>query len=159
MLFALTALIFVEIHSLPCCLSSHSLLLVKFAECNDMNFSSGSSSGYSTGAEFITSLKDTLRYLVEEGRAGSPKMMSIGLHCRLARPGRVAALVEFLDYAKSWGKDVWICTREEIADYWTENHYPMGAGSPVKDESGNSSTTDGKAELTDTSERSEGDAI
>jgi hypothetical protein len=69
---------------------------------------------------------------VEEGRAGSPKMMSIGLHCRLARPGRVAGLAEFIDFAKSYKKEVWICTREGIADFWHENHFPMGAGSPVK---------------------------
>ena len=59
-------------------------------------------------------------------------MMNIGLHCRLARPGRVAGIAEFLDFAKSHKKDVWICTREQIADFWYENHYPRGAGSPVK---------------------------
>lgn len=59
-------------------------------------------------------------------------MMSVGLHCRLSRPARVAALSEFLDYAKSYGRDVWICTREEIADFWRENHYPVGAGSLVE---------------------------
>jgi hypothetical protein len=92
-----------------------------------MNFASGIPSSFSSGADYGTCLKDTLRYLVEEGRAGSPKMMSVGLHCRLARPGRVAALQEFVDYAKSYGsKDVWICTREEIADYWPEHHYPKG---------------------------------
>lgn len=57
--------------------------------------------------------------------------MTIGLHCRLARPGRVAGVAEFLDFAKSYKKDVWICTREQIADFWIENHYPRGAGSPV----------------------------
>jgi len=68
------------------------------------------------------------RYLVEEGRAGYPKMMSIGLHCRLARPGRVHGLSEFLDFAKSYSRrDVWFCTREQIADYWYENHFPIGA--------------------------------
>ena len=59
-------------------------------------------------------------------------MMSVGLHCRLARPGRVAGLSDFLDYAKSFGREVWICTREEIADFWIENHSPRGGGSPVK---------------------------
>ena len=57
--------------------------------------------------------------------------MSVGLHCRLARPGRVAGLAEFLDYAKSF-RDVWICTREEIADFWYEHHYPVGAGQLVR---------------------------
>lgn len=63
--------------------------------------------------------------------------MSVGIHCRLSRPGRVAALAEFIDFAKSY-RDVWICTREEIADFWHENHFPRGAGSPVK--SGSSSS-------------------
>ena len=55
-------------------------------------------------------------------------MMSIGLHCRLARPGRVHGLAEFLDFARSYGRrDVWFCTREQIADFWYENHFPFGA--------------------------------
>ena len=57
--------------------------------------------------------------------------MSVGLHCRLARPARVAAIQEFLDYAKSYGKEVWICTREEIANHWYEHHLPRGIGSPI----------------------------
>jgi hypothetical protein len=44
----------------------------------------------------------------------------------------VAGLSEFLDFVKSYGKDVWVCTREEIADFWTENHYPKGFGSPIE---------------------------
>ena len=59
-------------------------------------------------------------------------MMTVGLHCRLARPGRVAGLAEFLDYAKSFGREVWICTREQIANHWYENHLPRGVGSPIK---------------------------
>jgi hypothetical protein len=58
-------------------------------------------------------------------------MMSVGLHCRLARPARVAALAEFLDYAKSYGREVWICTRENIANHWYENHLPRGIGNPI----------------------------
>ena len=96
---------------------------------NDMRFVSPS--GFSQGRDFSQYLKDTLRFLVEEGRQGTPKMMSVGLHCRLMRPGRAAALADFIDFAKGYGKDVWICTREQIADYWYENHYPVGAGSPV----------------------------
>lgn len=61
--------------------------------------------------------------------------MSVGLHCRLARPGRVAGLADFLDYAKSFHKDVWICTREEIADFWYDHHYPVGAGNLMYTES------------------------
>lgn len=59
--------------------------------------------------------------------------MSVGLHCRIVgHPGRAAGLAEFMDFAKSLGKDVWICTREEIARHWYDNHYPRGGGSPVK---------------------------
>lgn len=67
-----------------------------------------------------------------EGKAGQPKMMTVGLHCRLARPGRVAAIQEFLDYAKSYGSTVWICTREQIANHWYENHLPRGVGTPIQ---------------------------
>jgi hypothetical protein len=97
---------------------------------NDMRFTSANN--FATGADFFQHLKETLKYLIEEGRAGGPKMMTVGLHCRLARPGRVAGLAEFLDFAKSYKKEVWICTREQIADFWHENHFPRGAGSPVK---------------------------
>ena len=97
---------------------------------NDMKFTAPNS--FSNGSDFCKYLKDTLRYLVEEGRAGYPKMMSVGLHCRLARPGRVAGLAEVCDFVKSYGKEVWVCTREEIADFWKEKHFPKGVGSPIK---------------------------
>jgi hypothetical protein len=58
--------------------------------------------------------------------------MSVGLHCRLARPGRMAALAEFLDFALTYSKSIWFCTREQVADFWSENHYPVGAGSPMR---------------------------
>ena len=68
------------------------LIIPYTLECNDMNFASGIPSSFSSGAaDYGKCLKDTLSYLIEEGRAGSPKMMSVGLHGRLARPGRVAA--------------------------------------------------------------------
>lgn len=70
-------------------------------------------------------------YLVAEGRAGQPKMMTVGLHCRLARPARAQAIADFVDYAKSFGREVWICTREQIANHWYENHLPRGVGSPI----------------------------
>lgn len=98
---------------------------------NDMRFTTPG--GYPNGEAFARDLKETLRYLIEEARiTGHGRMMSVGLHCRLARPGRVAAVAEFLDFAKSYGRDVWICTREEIADFWIDNHYPKGAGTPMK---------------------------
>ena len=98
---------------------------------NDMRFVSVGGS-YADGGNFSKHLKDTLKMLVEEGRAGQPKMMTVGLHCRLARPARAAALAEFLDYAKSYGREVWICTREDIANHWYENHLPRGVGSPIR---------------------------
>lgn len=100
---------------------------------NDMRFTARNN--LATGADFFQCLKETLKFLVEEGRAGHPKMMSVGLHCRLARPGRAAGLADFMDYAKSFKKDVWICTREDIADFWHMNHFPKGAGSPCKSRS------------------------
>lgn len=89
---------------------------------NDMRFVNPAN--FATGTEFSTYLKDNLRYAVEEGQQGHPIMMSIGLHCRLSRPGRVAGLAEFMEYAKSFGKDVWFCTREQVADFWIEHHPP-----------------------------------
>jgi len=69
---------------------------------NDMRFASPN--GFSNAEQFTTYLKDSLDYLVEEGRRGSPKMMTVGLHCRLVgRPGRAKGLEEFLEYAKSLG--------------------------------------------------------
>lgn len=96
---------------------------------NDMRFTTG---GWSADEDFANHLKETLRFLVEEGRAGQPKMMTVGLHCRLSRPGRVAALEKFVDFAKSYGRDVWICTREQVANHWYENHLPRGVGNPIK---------------------------
>jgi allantoinase len=100
---------------------------------NDMRFVSPN--GFSHGGDFCKYLKDSLKYLVDEGKAGSPKMMSVGLHCRLVgRPGRAAGLAEFIDYAKSFGKDVWICTREDIAKHWYDKHYPLGEGKSIEED-------------------------
>jgi peptidoglycan/xylan/chitin deacetylase (PgdA/CDA1 family) len=96
-------------------------------EANDMKFVTPG--GFSTGTEFATYLKQTLKFLIDEGKAGYPKMMSVGLHCRIVgRAGRAAGLAEFMDFVKTCGKDVWVCTREEIARHWHENHYPRGGG-------------------------------
>jgi len=94
---------------------------------NDMRFAIPN--GFSHGGEFFTYLKDSLSYLIEEGKRGTPKMMSVGLHCRLVgRPGRAKALEDFLDFAMSFGDDVWICRRDEIASHFYKNHYPEGCG-------------------------------
>jgi peptidoglycan/xylan/chitin deacetylase (PgdA/CDA1 family) len=61
--------------------------------------------------------------LYEEG-AETPKMMSVGLHCRVVgKPGRFKALKRFLDYVQSHDA-VWVATREDIARHWIENHPP-----------------------------------
>ena len=69
--------------------------------------------------------------MILEGRAGQPKLMSVGVHCRLSRPARVAAVADFVDYAKSYGREVWITTREQIANHWYEKHLPRGCGTPI----------------------------
>ncbi|KAL7533141.1 hypothetical protein ACHAWF_004360 [Thalassiosira exigua] len=90
---------------------------------NDMRFAIPN--GFSNAEQFSAYLKDSLDYLVEEGRRGAPKMMSVGLHCRLVgHPGRAKGLEDFLDHAKRYGDEVWICTREEIAKHWYKHHYP-----------------------------------
>ncbi len=89
-------------------------------DVNDMRFAIPA--GFNSGDPFYTYLKDTFDVLYAEGKAGEPKMMNIGLHCRLVgRPGRAAALKRFMDYAKSHD-DVWFAKRIEIAEYWREHH-------------------------------------
>ncbi|MDV8009495.1 polysaccharide deacetylase family protein [Rhodococcus sp. IEGM 1318] len=97
-----------------------SLLLVPYSlDTNDVKFAL--SPGFSTGIDFENHLRDTFDFLYEEG-ATVPKMMSIGLHCRMAgRPGRAAALTRFIRYIQSFD-DVWICRREDIARHWIERH-------------------------------------
>jgi putative urate catabolism protein len=67
---------------------------------------------------------DSFETLLAEGRAGAPKMMSVGLHCRLiGRPGRAAALARFLDKVAAT-PDVWVCRRADIARHWWAQHPP-----------------------------------
>jgi peptidoglycan/xylan/chitin deacetylase (PgdA/CDA1 family) len=85
---------------------------------NDMRFVNPQ--GFGGGDEFFTYLKDSFDVLYAEG-ATSPKMMSVGLHCRVVgRPGRAAALMRFLDYIKGFEK-VWVPTRLQIAQHWHAN--------------------------------------
>jgi peptidoglycan/xylan/chitin deacetylase (PgdA/CDA1 family) len=77
--------------------------------------------GFNCGDQFFTYLKDAFDVLYQEG-AIQPKMLSVGLHCRLAgRPARAASLMRFIDYVTSL-PDVWVCTREQIARHWQEHH-------------------------------------
>ena len=86
---------------------------------NDMRFLTNQ--GFNSGDQFYNYLKDSFDTLYEEGN-DNPKMMSIGLHCRIiGKPGRIQSLKKFLDYITSKDK-VWICKREEIANHWINNY-------------------------------------
>ena len=88
-------------------------------DANDMRFATNQ--GFNTGEQFFTYLKDSFDVLYAEG-ADQPRMMSIGLHCRLVgRPGRAAALARFLDYVRGHEK-VWVATRLAIAQHWMAEH-------------------------------------
>jgi len=88
-------------------------------DTNDMRFSSPY--GFSHGEEFFQHLKASFDCLYAEGD-DKPKMMSIGLHCRvIGKPSRFMALKKFLDYVQSHD-DVWVARRDEIAQHWVENH-------------------------------------
>lgn len=88
-------------------------------DTNDMRFATVQ--GFNSGDQFFTYLKDAFDTLYAEG-ADAPKMLSIGLHCRIAgRPGRIAALARFLDYVQNHDR-VWICRRIDIAQHWITQH-------------------------------------
>ncbi|MBN9416931.1 allantoinase [bacterium SCN 62-11] len=88
-------------------------------DTNDMRFASFQ--GFNTGDHFFSYLKDAFDTLYEEG-ASAPKMMSVGLHCRLVgRPGRIRGLERFFQHITSF-PDVWICRRVDIARHWHEHH-------------------------------------
>ena len=87
---------------------------------NDMRFATNQ--GFNTGNHFFNYLKDSFDCLYNEGKNHNPKMMSVGLHCRLiGRPGRMQSLIKFLDYVQNFN-DIWICQRKEIADHWYKNY-------------------------------------
>ena len=85
----------------------------------DMRFATNQ--GFNTGDHFYNYLKDSFDTLYEEGKT-NPKMMSVGLHCRLiGRPGRIQSLKKFLDYVLKFD-DIWICKRIDIANHWIKNY-------------------------------------
>jgi len=93
-------------------------------DANDMRFATNQ--GFNSGDQFFAYLKDSFDLLYAEG-ATAPKMMSVGLHCRLAgRPGRAAALARFLDYVQKHDR-VWLTRRIDIARHWIATH-PFRAG-------------------------------
>ncbi|MES2635619.1 MAG: allantoinase PuuE [Pseudomonadota bacterium] len=88
-------------------------------DANDMRFSLPQ--GFSQAHDFFTYLRDSFDALYEEGDA-SPRMMSIGMHCRLlGRPGRIVALQRFLDHVQKHER-VWVCRRIDIARHWKREH-------------------------------------
>ncbi len=88
-------------------------------DTNDMRFASPQ--GFNSGEQFFEYLRDAFDVLYAEGES-SPKMLSIGLHCRLiGRPGRIASLEKFIDHVKSHA-DVWMCRRIDIARHWHKHH-------------------------------------
>jgi urate oxidase len=96
------------------------LIIPYTLSANDMRFVTAP--GPSNGEEYFQLLKDWFDCLYEEGRAGAPKMMSVGLHCRLVgQPGRFMGLRRFVDYIKSKDK-VWTPRRIEIARHWAKEH-------------------------------------
>ncbi len=107
----------IEVESKP-------LLILPYAlDTNDFKYSLAP--GWMSGEDFTTYLKAAFDHLYREG-GSAPKMMSIGLHCRLSgRPARAEALARFLDYVQQHD-DVWIARRIEIARHWMTHHPPGG---------------------------------
>jgi len=104
--------------------SQEPFLVVPYTlDANDMRFVQ--LQGFNSGDQFFTYLKDSFDTLYAEGEKGAPKMMSVGLHCRLAgRPGRAAALARFLDYVAGHDR-VWLPRRVDIAWHWQAHHKPV----------------------------------
>lgn len=95
------------------------LILPYSPDANDFHFQSPMHR-FSNSPDFLTYLKDTLDTLLEESLS-SPKMMSVGLHCRvIGRPGRIVALKKFLEYVNEKREGIWVATREQIARYWID---------------------------------------
>lgn len=93
-------------------------------EANDNRFDANS--GFSTGQDFFEYMRDAFDFLYEEGAAGAPKLLSIGLHDRLiGRPGRAGGLVKFLQHATS-REGVWFCRGLDVARHW-QTHFPARA--------------------------------
>jgi OHCU decarboxylase len=96
------------------------LIIPYTLDANDMRFATPQ--GFNSGDQFFTYLKDSFDTLHAEGKSGRPRMMNIGLHCRLVgRPGRAAALQRFIDYVQGHDK-VWLARRIDIAGHWQARH-------------------------------------
>ncbi|MGO9757255.1 MAG: allantoinase PuuE [Roseiarcus sp.] len=105
------------------------LIIPYTLDSNDMRFAAAQ--GFNSGDQFYAYLKDSFDTLYAEG-ATAPKMLSVGLHCRLVgRPGRAASLARFLDYVHRHEK-VWVATRLDIARHWIRKHPPAGGWKPSR---------------------------
>jgi allantoinase len=97
-------------------------------DANDMRFSLPQ--GFAQAEDFFIYLRDSFDALYAEGDPGGldrPKMMSVGMHCRLlGRPGRIAALQRFLDHVQEHDR-VWVCRRIDIARHWKQAHPYQGS--------------------------------
>ncbi|UWQ77224.1 allantoinase PuuE [Leisingera sp. M658] len=99
------------------------LIIPYTLEANDMRFAN--SPGWITGEHFFQYLRDAFDVIYAEGEAGAPKMMTIGLHCRLiGRPGKIAGLKRFIEYIQGFD-GVWCPRRIDIAEHWAETHPPV----------------------------------
>jgi peptidoglycan/xylan/chitin deacetylase (PgdA/CDA1 family) len=95
------------------------LVLPYTLDTNDMRFSSAQ--GFAQAEDFFIYLRDSFDALYAEG-ADSPKMMSVGMHCRLlGRPGRIVALQKFMDHIERHDR-VWVCRRIDVAQHWRQVH-------------------------------------
>ena len=107
----------------PAAASVAHLVVPYTLDTNDMRFAA--LQGFNSGAQFFEYLQDAFDVLYREGDPGGldrPKMLSIGLHCRLiGRPGRLASLARFLDYVQSHDR-VWVTRRIDIARHWQSTH-------------------------------------
>lgn len=97
-----------------------SLLVIPYAlDTNDMKFYHPN--GFVTPQDFIDYTRSAIDALLEEGAHGSPKMLNIAYHLRIAgRPARIATLTSILDYLVSLKDAVWIARRRDIADFWRD---------------------------------------
>jgi OHCU decarboxylase len=108
----------------------HQLVIPYTLDANDMRFATPQ--GFNSGDQFFAYLRDSFDALYAEGAAGTPRMMSVGLHCRLVgRPGRALALQRFIDHARSHD-GVWFATRAQIAAHWAAMHPPVDRPRPSR---------------------------
>lgn len=106
------------------------LIIPYTLEANDMRFAV--SPGWSDGDDFFNYLKNAFDVLYAEGESDTPKMMSVGLHCRLVgRPGKIAAIQKFIEYIQSHDR-VWCPRRIDIAQHWSAHHPPQVSPSPSR---------------------------